>query len=348
MPRLESGPSAGFTNGLWVLDMSSTSVIIPCFNGQDYLPHALASVRAQTVPAREVIVVDDGSTEPVTVPSDWDGPPLTLIRTPNRGLPTARNTALDAARGEFVAYLDCDDWWHPEKLVKQEAALRADPSAVACYTRCHEGEGLFGFGPYPPIDVSDADFLVMLWHHSFFPPSSVMARRAITDQVGRFDPSMSMGEDIEHFFRLLAVGRFVQVPEPLTYYRVHPGQMTGSPLKRLRGWKQTRKAILRHNTDRLVAAGLKPDRLWAAHRDQVMLAFYRRQFAAARPLLWDYWKDHPTDWKVLVRYLVSCLPARWVSGVRGSVTTGPRPNQTAAGVWDTVFRELAPNLRRGG
>ena len=245
-----------------------------------------------------------------------------------------------------MAYLDCDDWWHPEKLAKQEDALRADPTAVACYTRCAEGDGLFGFGPYPPADVTADDFLVMFWHHSFFPPSSVLARRDVTDQVGRFDPSLPQGEDVEHFFRLLAVGRFVQVPEPLTYYRVHAGQMTGSPLKKLRGWKLTRQAILRQHSDRLVKAGVRPDRLWHAHRAQVLLAFYRRQFAAARPLLWDYWKDHPADVKVLARFAAACLPAGLVSRARGGVTAGPRPGQTAAGAWDTVFRELGPQLSR--
>lgn len=325
--------------------MGSTSVVIPCFNGQAYLPAALASVRAQTRPAREVIVVDDGSAEPVTV-HGWDGPPLTLIRTANRGLPTARNTALEVATGEFVAYLDCDDWWHPDKLARQEDALRADPTAVASYTRCAEGDGLFGFGPYPPADVTADDFLVMFWNHSFFPPSSVLARRDVTERVGRFDATLPQGEDVEHFFRLLAVGRFVQVAEPLTYYRVHPGQMTSSPLRKLRGWKVARQVMLRQHADRLVKAGLRPDKLWDAHRNQVLLSFYRRQFAAARPLLWDYWKDHPADLKVLARFLVSCLPAGLVSRARGGVTAGPRPGQAAAGAWDTVFRELAPQLSR--
>ncbi len=326
--------------------MPATTVIIPCYNGQAYLPAALASVRAQTRLAHEVIVVDDGSTEPVTVPADWDGPPLRLIRTKNQGLPTARNTALEAATGEFVAYLDSDDWWHPDKLAKQEDALRADPTAVASYTRCGEGDGQFGFGPYPPADVTADDFLVMFWNHSFFPPSSVLARRDVTDRVGRFDASLPQGEDVEHFFRLLAVGRFVQVPEPLTHYRVHAGQMTGSPLKKLRGWKATRTAILRQHADRLVTAGVRPDKLWDAHRNQVLLSFYRRQFAAARPLLWDYWKDHPTDVQVLARLLVAWLPAKLVSGVRGGVTAGPRPGQSAAGAWDAVFRELGPSLSR--
>lgn len=326
----------------------ATSVVIPFFNGHEYLPAALASVRAQTAPALEVIVVDDGSAVPAEPPAGWDGPPLHLVRTPNRGVSHARNLALDRAAGEFVAFLDCDDWWHPDKLARQEAALRADPTAVACYTRCAEGDGLFGFGPYPPADVSDDDFLLMLWYHSFFPPSSVLARRAAVDRAGRFDPALSHGEDVELFFRLLAEGRFVQVPEPLTHYRTHPGQTTGTagPRKRVAGWAATRRAMVPRHRDRLVRAGLRPDRLWDAHRNQVLLTFYRRQFAAARPLLWDYWRDHPADWRVLVQLAVACLPAGLVARARGGVTAGPRPGQTRPDAWERTFRELAPALRR--
>ena len=234
--------------------MPSTTVVIPCFNGQAYLPEALASVRAQTTPPHEVIVVDDGSTEPVTV-GDWDGPPLHLIRTPNRGLPTARTRPWSGPPASSWRTSTATTGGTRRSWPSRRRRCGLIPAAVASYTRCAEGESLFGFGPYPPPDVSADDFLVMFWHHSFFPPSSVLARRDVTDKVGRFDPSLPQGEDVEHFFRLLAVGRFVQVPEPLTYYRVHAGQMTGSPLKKLRGWKLTRKAILRQHSDRLVKAG---------------------------------------------------------------------------------------------
>ena len=127
--------------------MATTSVIIPCYNGERYLPAALESVRTQTVPVLEIIVVDDGSAVPVHAPEGWSGLPLRLYRTPNRGQAAARNLAMANAEGEFFAFLDVDDMWHPRKMEEQEKVLRANPEAVGCYTRCVEEPGFYGFGP---------------------------------------------------------------------------------------------------------------------------------------------------------------------------------------------------------
>jgi glycosyltransferase involved in cell wall biosynthesis len=93
-----------------------TSVIIPCFNIQVYLPEALESVCNQTRAVREIILVDDGSKEPVRPPSDWEGPPLRIIRTENRGPAAARNLGISLAAGTFIAFLDADDAWAPAKV----------------------------------------------------------------------------------------------------------------------------------------------------------------------------------------------------------------------------------------
>jgi glycosyltransferase involved in cell wall biosynthesis len=331
-----------------------TSVIIPCFNGEAYLPEALESVRAQTAAPLEIIVVDDGSEIPVQPPAVWDGPPLRIIRTPNRGLAAARNTALAHAGGEFVAFLDADDFWHPSKLARQEEALRSSPDAVACYTRCARSEGFFGFGPYPPADVPDDQFLLILWYHAFFPPSAVMVRRTVLDEVGPFRDDMGNGEDVELWFRLLVRGPFVQVAEPLCSYRQHPGQFTGNVYRKLLGSKRAREVMIARHAEHLVGAGLRRDRLWDSYRNEVLLTYYRRQFAAARPLLWDYWKDHPLDVQILLRALVTLLPSRLVAWLRGRLESVPAPDPAAEGTegsdadWDEVLRRLAPSLSRRG
>jgi len=138
-----------------------TSVVIPCYNSQAFLEEALASVREQTTPVREIVVVDDGSPTPIRAPANWDGPTLTLVRTPNRKTAAARNHGLGLIRGELVAFLDADDLWLPEKIASQERAF-ADPTVAASYTRCTEEPGFFAFGPYPPQNVSDAELLRVL------------------------------------------------------------------------------------------------------------------------------------------------------------------------------------------
>jgi glycosyltransferase involved in cell wall biosynthesis len=331
----------------------ATSVLIPCFNGEAYLTEALESVRSQTAAACEIILVDDGSAVPVRPPAGWDGPPLRIIRTPNRGLAAARNTALAHARGEFVAFLDADDFWHPGKLARQEEALRSSPAAVASYTRCVRSEGFFGFGPYPPADVPDDQFLLVLWYHAFFPPSAVMVRREAMDVVGPFREDMGNGEDIELWFRLLAHGRFVQVPESLCYYRQHSGQFTKNIYRKFIGGKRARAVIITQHAERLMKAGLRHDRLWDSYRNDILLVYYRRQFEAARPLLWDYWKDHPFDVSIMFHMLVSLLPAGLVTGLRGRLGA-PSPNPAVLvghasiceSAWSDAFRRLSPILSR--
>jgi glycosyltransferase involved in cell wall biosynthesis len=327
----------------------STSVIIPCYNGEKYLPEALASVRAQTVPVREVIVVDDGSHVPLRAPEGWDGPPLHIIRTPNQGLAAARNVALRHAGGEFIAPLDSDDFWHPRKVEEQEKALRADPGAVACYTRCLEAPGFFGFGPYPPPDVSENEFLLVLWYNSFFPPSAVMFRRDAVAAVGPFREDMGNGEDIELWLRLLTRGRFVQVPAPLTAYRQHAQQFTKNICKKMFGGKRARRTMIAQHADRLVRAGLDRRRLWDAYRNDILLVYFRRELAPARRLLWDFWREHPADLTVLKYALLALFPSGLLTWLRGR--TPPCPAAAAEGRaddagWSRAVHRIRPALAR--
>ncbi len=303
--------------------MLTTSVVIPCYNFQDYLPEALASVRRQTLPVKEVILIDDGSIVPIVPPADWNGPPLRLVRTENRGLPAARNLGVTHCTGDIVAFLDADDVWLPGKVEAQTRALEARPEAVASYTRCEERPGFFGFGPYPPPDVSDDEFLLVLWYNLFYPPSAVAVRRDALTAVGGFREDLGNGEDIELWLRLLESGSLAQVPEPLCLYRQHDQQFTKNIAKKLFGSKQSRAAMIARHADRLVRAGVPRSRLWDAYRNDVLLVYYRRQFRAARRLLWDYWRDHPADLRMLTYALVSLLPEGLVKRLRGRLPTSP-------------------------
>jgi glycosyltransferase involved in cell wall biosynthesis len=316
----------------------ATSVVIPCRNGEEYLFEALESIRGQTVPVREIVVVDDGSDSPICAPREWVSPPLRIVRTENRGLAAARNLGISCTDGEFVAFLDADDFWHERKIEEQEKALRRDIAAVACFTQCVPGPGLFAFGPYPPLDVADDEFLLVLWYNAFFPPSAVMVRRQAMTKTGNFREGMRNGEDVELWMRLLRCGRFVQVPEPLCYYRQHPNQFTSNPYRKLIGAKDAYAVMIAQHGPHLMRAGLPPDKLWDAYRNQILLVYYRRQFTAARRLLWDYWKDHPGDVEVLIRAVVSSLPETLVARLRGRL-----PTSTASDRDDRAHPRDTPN-----
>jgi glycosyltransferase involved in cell wall biosynthesis len=332
---------------------AATSVVIPCYNGEEFLFQALESVRTQSAPVREIVLVDDGSTVPLRAPLGWSGPPLRIIRTPNRGLAAARNLGWSQASGEFVAFLDADDVWRPRKVEEQEKALREDSTAVACFTQCVEAPGYFGFGPYPPPDVSDDEFLLVFWYNAFFPPSAVMIRRDHLAAVGGFREGMGNGEDHELWMRLLQRGRFVQVAEPLCFYRQHQNQLTQDPVRKHLGGKEARAVMIGLHADRLIQAGLRRDKLWDAYRNDILLVFYRRQFPAARRLLWNYWRDHPLDLRVLCRALVAMLPAELVRRLRGGLSlpasaTGEQNGSAldARALWSKATQRLRPVLAR--
>jgi glycosyltransferase involved in cell wall biosynthesis len=318
-----------------------TSVIIPCYNVQDYLPEALTSVKNQTAPVHEIILIDDGSLKPLRAPENWVGPPLRLVRTPNRGLAAARNLGITLATGRFVAFLDADDLWLPTKIEKQECILEDRPGAVACYTQCVNAPGFFGFGPYPPESVSDDEFLLVLWYNLFFPPSAVMARLDVVREVGCFREDLGNGEDIELWLRLLTRGSIVQVAEPLCGYRQHDQQFTKNLTKKMFGSKRSREVMIGLHADRLVRAGLDRGKLWDAYRNDILMVYFRRQFATARRLLWDFWLVHPGDLQMLKYALVSLLPEQWVRRIKGQVTT-PAEGEVPAtrSSWELALRRI--------
>jgi hypothetical protein len=109
--------------------------------------------------------------------------------------------------------------------------------------------------------------------------------------------------------------------------------------------KRARNLVIERCTELLQQAGVPADRLWHAYRNDVLLVYYRRLFGAARPLLWNYWKDHPADWRVLAYTLVTLLPGRWVARWRGELppTTQGLATEVAAtdaARWTSALQEI--------
>src|SRR5689334_19281127 len=111
-----------------------TSVVIPAYNYGRYLGRAIDSALAQTRPVDEIIVVDDGSTDNTREVAESFGERIIYVYQKNKGLSAARNTGIRKATGDWVAFLDADDWWHPDKIKRQLEAASKDPEIGLVYT----------------------------------------------------------------------------------------------------------------------------------------------------------------------------------------------------------------------
>jgi glycosyltransferase involved in cell wall biosynthesis len=201
------------------------SVVIPCFNGARFLREAIDSAIAQTYADVEIVVADDGSTDDSVAIVASYGDRVRGLRQANAGPSAARNLALRAATGEFVALLDADDRYHPQKLERQVGVLRARPdvSVVYCGWRLVDGDGREL--PERGWPRAEGDLLERLVLGNLFHPVSVVLRRQIVDAAGGFDERCPVNEDWDLFLRASRQGgRWTCIEEILCDYRIHPGQ----------------------------------------------------------------------------------------------------------------------------
>lgn len=205
------------------------SVVIPCFNSGATIRQAVASVHAQTWRTVEIIVVDDGSTDPITIAILDALADIRLVRQQNAGLPAARNAGFRAASGAYYLPLDADDWLEPDAIERLVNGLRKDPSAgFACSYTQLEGEAKGTL-------IKSFNFFEQLFLNQI--PYCLLLPRSVVDSVGGYDESMRDGyEDWEFNICLGAHGYYAHVvPLPLLHYRVRKSGMLLSKSNRLHG-----------------------------------------------------------------------------------------------------------------
>ena len=203
------------------------SVVVPVYNRRDLLVGAIDSALRQTLPPEEIIIVDDGSDDGVaSIDFHAIDPRIRLIRHErNLGGSAARNSGIDAAVGDWVALLDCDDQWLPQKLERQAAEIaRADGAApffVCSNTFVSRGDG----GPMashnrrpPQAEENIAEYLMV--EHAALQTSTLLAPTAIAREV-RFRDGLKRHQDWDFVLRLIAAGvAWRYIDEPLSIYNL--------------------------------------------------------------------------------------------------------------------------------
>jgi len=203
----------------------TTSVIIAVFNGAKYIAEALESVRVQTRPVEEIIVVDDGSTDG-TVGVVRSFPEVTLLQQQaNRGPAAARNRAVVRARGDYLAMLDADDIWPPERNAVMCRVLDENPSLglVMGNQRLLVEPGAALPHWVPPGDPESLDPADLPK-----PTGSFTSRRSAWDLVGLFDENLVHAEDTDWFLRSRDLGvEWAMIDDVVLIRRIHGANLTG-------------------------------------------------------------------------------------------------------------------------
>lgn len=212
--------------------MPAVSIVVPFYNQAPFLEHTLRSLTAQTEPDLEILVVDDGSTEPPdAIVAAIGDPRLRLIRQPNRGVAHARNRGLAESTGEFVAFVDADDALAPAMIDTLANALRGDAQCGFAYCEIQHVDT--AGNPADTYRIANArptlsgDILQSLLTGGYFPPVAVLIRADALAGTGGFDAPLGGCCDWDLWIRLSIAGWHAAfVPEPLAYYRRHEASMS--------------------------------------------------------------------------------------------------------------------------
>ncbi len=196
------------------------SVVIPTHDRAAATERAARSVLAQSHRALELLVIDDGSTDGTAERVEALGDPrLRVVRQRNAGVAAARNRGLAEAKGAYVAFLDSDDAWRPDKLARQVAALEAAPARVGICTTGAEIRPRVGPAEIRRPEIRGDAFAALLLRNLVHAPTScALIRREVAEAVGGFDPTLPAIEDWEWLQRATRLYDIAAVDEPLTLY----------------------------------------------------------------------------------------------------------------------------------
>ncbi|MCB1761031.1 MAG: glycosyltransferase family 2 protein [Gammaproteobacteria bacterium] len=277
------------------LSTPSISVVIPTHNRSEVLRRALRSIEAQSLPATEIIVVDDGSQDDTAAAVALHHPEVRLLGQRQSGVSSARNNGIRQARGDWLALLDSDDEWLPDKLAVQMHVLAEAPAVRLCHTE----EIWIRNGRRVNQKKRHAKRGGRIFRHSLplcaISPSSVVIHRSLFDEVGLFDESLPACEDYDLWLRICARESVAYVETPqIIKYGGHEDQLSrrhwGMDRFRVRALQKildegildaadyaAASAMLRQKTEILAQGAARRGRSTEAARYRAIAARYARK-----------------------------------------------------------------------
>lgn len=218
------------------------SVVVAAYQSAAWIGETLASIAAQTRPAAEIIVVDDGSSDGTGDVAERAG--ARVIRQTNAGPSSARNTGIRAAAGRWVAFCDADDLWEPQRLARHAQADALCPDVVMTFSDYvhFDAGGIVRGGTMLSdpeyrrvrrravapgiVRCDDRSLCAQLYRSNMILTSTAVVRRDAVLAIGGFDEALRIAEDFDLFLRLLARGGAAVVEEPLVRYRTHASNIS--------------------------------------------------------------------------------------------------------------------------
>jgi glycosyltransferase involved in cell wall biosynthesis len=222
------------------------SVITPAYNAEAYLTQAIESVLSQSCPVHEMVIVDNGSTDRTKEIANSFGPPVRVLSLPNNIRPSgARNAAVQIATGDWLAFLDADDWFLPGKILKMTQLAGRNSKAVLLYSGVlNSYGGETRKAPFTP----PSGLWPSMRYSCRFEVASVLLRKDAFEAVGGFNPATTYGEDWELWYKLqqrFSIAAFDALEEPLAVYRRTPNSLSTNAIAAFEATKVLLDALLR-------------------------------------------------------------------------------------------------------
>lgn len=290
--------------------MPRISVVIPTFNCERFLRKAINSALAQTYRDFEIILVDDGSTDGTQALVAEFGTSVCYISQSNQGVSAARNLALSKASGEFIAYLDADDMWNPEKLALQVEFLDAHPNCGFVHSEVaviDEQDNVlharFNQETGRAVPQGQCTREILLRCH--IQTLTVVERRRAFDRVGGFDWRMPVAQDYLHWILVVLQGYEVgYIPHPLGQYRWRAGSLMASQRRLLKDFVTIYKVLLiekrLERTHGEEVAEVVKRQLYSMQRKLAYIERVEGSQRDARQRLWNLIQEHPFQLELYV------------------------------------------------